>query len=318
MLEPTLENDFVFDKPFWLDSGERLDKLTQRFAVYGELNKRRDNAVLVFHALTGSARVGDWWTDLIGSGRALDTTEFCFVCANYLGSCYGSTNEINTLVTAGDIVRAQKALLDHLEIDRLAAVIGGSLGGQLALQLAVDFPDLAEKCVCIAACELPALGLALNHLQREAVRQTGNVGLARAIAMLSYKSPDLFESAFARNQNRNGENPAASLSARFDVAGYLDYQSEKFEARFETNSYNLISKAMDLFEISNQEISRIKAVTTLVGISSDWLFPARDVEKLAFRLNAQYVEMISPDGHDAFLSDIDNMNKILEEILAAK
>lgn len=315
MIEPTQETDFVLGNPFLLESGERLNDLKQRFAVYGELNERRDNAVLVFHALSGSARISDWWTDLIGAGCALDTSQNCFICVNYIGSCYGSTNNIKTFLTTGDIVRAQVKLLEDLKINRLKAVVGGSVGGQLALRLIIDFSDLAQKCVSIGACELPAMSLALNHLQRQAIRQSGDVGLARAIAMLSYKSPELFEQAFARKPNRNGENPKKGLTKRFDVAGYLDYQAEKFKARFETSSYSLISKAMDLFEIADQEIKQIKASTTLIGISSDWLFPAANVKKLSERLNAAYIEMISPAGHDAFLSDTMQMNKILKKII---
>lgn len=125
MLEPTLEDDFVLDEPFCLATGELLQQLKQRFAIYGNFNERRDNAVLVFHALTGSARVNDWWCDLIGAGCALDTDKFAIICANYLGSCYGSTREIKTLVTTRDIVRAQIKLLEHLKISRLKSVVGG-------------------------------------------------------------------------------------------------------------------------------------------------------------------------------------------------
>lgn len=315
ILEPTFEGDFVADEPFELASGEILPVLKQHFTVYGELNARCDNAVLVYHALTGSARIADWWTDLIGSGRALDTDKFAFVCANFLGSCYGSTNEIETLVTTRDIVRAQILLLKHLKIQKLKAVIGGSLGGQLALQTAIDFPDLTEKCVSIGACELTAMGLALNHLQREAVRRTWDVSLARQIAMISYKSEEMFAARFGRSPNRNGENPGESLTNRFDIASYLDYQGEKFVQRFSPSAYLLISKAMDLFEISDADCRKIKAETTLVGITSDWLYPATEVKKLAERLGARYVEMISADGHDAFLSDTAKMSKILREIL---
>ncbi len=332
-IQPTIEADFTLNEPFELRSGARLPELTQRFTVYGEFNDRRDNAILVFHALTGSALVHEWWADLIGARKALDTNEFAIICVNYIGSCYGSTgaNSINPttgeiyaadfpLVTTRDIARAQLELLKYLKVVSLRAVVGGSVGGQLALQFAADFPEVAEKCVAIGACELSAMALALNHLQREALRQTNDVGLARAIATLTYKSAEIFEQKHGRKPNRAGENPANNFGKRFDIAGYLDYQSECFRQRFDVHTYKIISKMMDLFELSDGEAQQIKAETALVGISSDWLFPARDVRKLCNRLqqngaNANYVEMISPDGHDAFLTDTAKMSMILKKIL---
>lgn len=220
-------------------------------------------------------------------------------------------------------MRSQKILLEYLGIERFRAVFGGSVGGMLALQFAADFPELAEKCVAIGTSPLSALGLALNHLQRAAIKHENGVGLARQIAMLSYKSKELFDANFARRPNRNGENPAAKMENRFDVAGYLDYQGEKFTRRFDAESYNALSKAMDLFDLSDNLIKRITARVSLVGISSDWLFPASDVENLSEKMKnlgvrAEYIEMISPDGHDAFLSDTRQMSEILKEILATK
>ena len=332
-IQPTIEADFTLSEPFELQSGALLPELNQRFTIYGELNEQRDNGVLVFHALTGSALVHEWWTDLIGAGKALDTNKFAIICANYIGSCYGSTgaNSINPktgeiyaanfpLVTTRDIVQAQIELLEHLKIEHLRAVVGGSVGGQLALQFAADFPEVMEKCVAIGASELSAMALALNHLQREALRQTNDVGLARAIATLTYKSAEIFEQKHGRKPNRTGESPANNFGARFDIAGYLDYQSDCFRQRFDVHTYKIISKMMDLFELNDYEMQKIKAETWLVGISSDWLFPAGDVQKLANKMrqngaNANYIEMISPDGHDAFLTDTAKMSAIIKQIL---
>ena len=348
-IEPTIETDFITDRPFKLASGEVLPSIAQRYTVYGTLDADKSNAVLVFHALTGSARIHEWWPDLIGPGAALDTDRNAFVCINFLGSCYGSTGAGSAgfsgknnktefpLVTVADIVGAQTLVLDRLGIGKLKAAVGGSVGGMCALQFALDFPDRAEKYVAIGACELSAMGLALNHLQRRAIRleqnQTGDgdpdrsgVSLARALAMLSYKSAELFDSKFSRRPNRNGENPFEKFEARFDVAGYLDYQGEIFKQRFDADTYRIISKAMDLFEIGagydseTAALGRIKAQIFLIGISSDWLFPAKDVRNLAERMlqnnvDARYIEMISPDGHDAFLSDTAKMSEILRGIL---
>lgn len=318
---PTIEDDFISDEPFALASGEVLPELKQRYAIYGELNAAKSNAVLVFHALTGSARIHEWWSDLIGANRALDTNKFAFVCVNALGSCYGSTsgNEINSVVTTKDIVRAQKRLFEQLNIENFRAAVGGSVGGMLAMQFAAEFPEAVERCIPIGATPLSAMGLALNHLQRAALKYENGIVLARQIAMLSYKSKELFNQRFSRNPNRNGENPFENLEHRFDISGYLDYQGEKFTERFDVKTYRLLSKAMDLFDLTDEEIERIKAKVSLVGISTDWLFPAADVRFLATRMKslgvaAEYFEMISDDGHDAFLSDTATMGEILKSI----
>lgn len=328
------EGDFKSDQPFVLESGVILPEITQHYAIFGDLNADKSNAVLVFHALTGSARIDDWWADLIGSGKALDTDKYAFIGINYLGSCYGSTgaNSINPklgknygtdfpLVTVADVVRAQKMVLDRLGIQQLQAVVGGSVGGMCALQFAVMFPESTEKCLAIGACELSAMGLALNHLQREALKHEKDVSLARQIAMISYKSPELFNIRFARKPDRKGENPRERFESRFDIAGYLDYQGEIFKNRFDAETFKIISKAMDLFELNDEETKQIKARSFLIGISSDWLFPAADVKELAIRLsaggvNAEYIDFISPDGHDAFLSDTVKMGEILRRIMS--
>ena len=322
-------------QPFALESGAVLPEIVQRYAVYGKINADKSNVSLVFHALTGSARIGDWWKNLIGAGKALNTGENAFICINFLGSRYGSTGANSAsfnwkdnktefpLVTVTDIIRAQKLVLDALGIKKLKAVIGGSVGGMCALQFAAEFPETTEKCVAIGACELPAMGLALNHLQREALKHEKDVGLARQIAMISYKSPELFNARFARKPNRISENPRENFNNRYDIAGYLDYQSEIFKNRFDAETFKIISKAMDLFELSDAEIKQNRtAETYFVGISSDWLFPSNDVKNLAERfaengVKSKYIEMVSPDGHDAFLSDTRRMSEILEGILAA-
>lgn len=331
-----VEGDFKYDKKFTLEAGASLSEIVQHYAIFGEINADKSNVHLVFHALTGSARIDEWWSDLIGDGKALDTSESAFICINFLGSCYGSTGAVNSvkllgknnktefpLVTVADIVRAQKITLEHLGIEKLKSVVGGSVGGMCALQFAADFPDAVEKCIAIGACELSAMGLALNHLQREALKHEKDVSLARQIAMISYKSPELFDTRFSRKPNRNGENPREKFEHRFDVAGYLDYQGEIFKNRFDAETFKIISKAMDLFELTDGQLRQIKAENYLIGISSDWLFPSKDVRRLAARMNennlpVEFIEMFSPDGHDAFLSDTVKMSEILTEIFATK
>ncbi len=356
-LEPTLESDFTFatDSPFALECGGTLQPVTLRYAIYGELNRQRDNAVLVCHALSGSARVADWWEAMFGPD-AFDTSRLCIIGVNVLGSCYGSTGPASHEsqrkvpygpdfpgITIRDMVRTQARLLDHLGIAQLRAVVGGSIGGMQALQWAVDFPARLASCVAIGATPLGAMGLALNHLQRQAIQldpawrrshyspevtPVAGLSLARAMAMCSYKSAELFEDRFARRPNRNGEDPLHSLHDRYDVAGYLDHQGEIFVRRFDANAYLTLSKAMDTFDLARGHTSevaalrRIRARVLLVGISSDWLFPAAEVRALATRMRAsavrcEYAEISSAHGHDAFLAEPELVKPLLRPALAA-
>jgi homoserine O-acetyltransferase/O-succinyltransferase len=356
-IEPTFEADFTFadDEPFRPSGGGSLQPVTLRYALYGELNEARDNALLVCHALSGSARVGDWWPLLFGPNQPFDTTQYCVIGVNAIGSCYGSTGPCSPhpqkpsklygsdfpVVTIGDMVRTQARLLDHLGIERLHTVIGGSIGGMQALSWAIDFPERVERCVAIGAAPLSAMGLALNHLQRQAIRndpawQDGHysldqqpvagLALARAIAVCSYKSSELFSERFARRPDRSGEDPQNSLTARYDIAGYLDYQGSIFTPRFDANSYLVLSKAMDTFDLARGDRSRtspqvrlrrISARLLLVGISSDWLFPASDVRALAWMaraagVKANYAELTSLHGHDGFLAETAQLVPIIQ------
>jgi homoserine O-acetyltransferase/O-succinyltransferase len=357
-IQPTYEGDFGFagDEPFALESGGSLRPVNLRYAIYGALSERRDNAILVCHALSGSARVGDWWPQLFGEHGIFDLSRDSVICANIIGSCNGSTGPqtINSitgkpfganfpLVTVRDWVRSQALLLDYLGVEKLRAVIGGSIGGMQAIQWAIDFPDRIERSIAIGAVPLTAMGLALNHLQRLAIlndanwqngeygpgkQPDGGLALARAIAMISYKSADLFTERYARSPNRNGEDPLRSLSGRYDVGGYLDHQGENFTRRFDANSYLIITKAMDNFHQANgyeseqAAIKRIKARVLLVGISSDWLFPAEEVKSLAERMRdagveVEYAELQSSHGHDGFLAEPQSLALIVRQGLAS-
>ena len=352
-IEPTLEGDFTFavDTPLRLDSGGALQPVTLHYAVYGKL---RGEAMLACHALSGSARVADWWPEMFGPGRPFDTERDCVIGINVLGSCYGSTGPTSTdpstgkaygpdfpLLTIRDMVRAQAQLLRHLGVDRLSLVIGGSIGGMQALQWAMDFPELVGTAVAIGATPLSAMGLALNHLQRQVIRldpdfrggsyeqqPARGLGIARSIAMCTYKSAALFHQRFARKPNRNGEDPRAALDNRYDIAGYLDYQGGKLVERFDANSYLVISKAMDTFDLAlgygseQRALKRIRASVLLVGISSDWLFPAADVRSLGARFRAagvdsRYLELVSDHGHDGFLADTHLLAALLTAALEA-
>jgi homoserine O-acetyltransferase/O-succinyltransferase len=356
--QPALEADFTFatEEPFRLAAGGELQPVTLRYAVYGELNRRRDNAILVCHALSGSARVAEWWAEMFGPGRPFDLSRWCVLGVNVLGSCYGSTGpcSINPrtdrpyagdfpVVSIDDMVRAQAELVDHLGIRQLHAVVGGSIGGMQALAWATRFPQRVARCVAIGAAPVSAMGLALSHLQRQAIRSdpawrgghyssdeapVAGLALARAIAMCTYKSAELYEERYGRRPNRRTpEDPWRTPDGRFDVAGYLDYQGDVFIRRFDANCYLTISRAMDTFEIGGapgaeaETLERIRAKVLLVGISSDWLFPAADVRALAERMRgagveAEFAELRSPHGHDAFLAEAGLLAPLLTPLLA--
>lgn len=345
---------FATDRPFALEGGGQLQPVTQRYAIYGDPSDSGDNVILVCHALSGSAKVADWWGGLFGD--LLDLRRDCVIGINILGSCYGSTGPTSIdpatghaygpdfpLVSVRDMVRAQAQVLDHLGIPRVRAVVGASIGGMQALQWAVDFPERLGQSIAIGTAPLNAMGLALNHLQRQAIRidtkfrsgdyrddpPTNGLALARAIAMCSYKSAELFEERFGRKPNRNGEDPFRSLAGRFDVAGYLDHQGDKFNQRFDANSYLAITKAMDTFDLARgyaserAALARITAPVLLVGISTDWLFPAADVRAFGQRIadvggRSEYVELESSHGHDGFLADFHLLAPILREHLTGK
>ncbi len=355
-LEPTHEADFTFatEQPFRLDGGAELSPVTLRYALYGTLAPARDNVILICHALSGSARAADWWPDLIGPGLPLDPQRSCLVCSNVLGSCYGSTGPASIdprtgkpyggdfpLLTIQDMVRAQAHLLDHLGIERVRAVVGGSIGGLQALAWATLFPERLERCIAIGAAPLSAMGLALSHLQQQAIQldpawrggyyspdepPLAGLSLARGIATCSYKSAELLQERFGRRPNRAGDDPRRSLQGRFDVGGYLDHQGAIFLRRFDANSYLYLSRAMDTFEFGatlEEEarlLARIRAGVILIGISSDWLFPPEDIRALAERMrtlgiSVRYEELDSSHGHDGFLADLPQLSPLLNPAL---
>jgi homoserine O-acetyltransferase len=337
-----LVGDFALPAEFPLEAGGALRAASLRYAVYGEINAARDNVVFVCHALSGSAAVAEWWPAIFAANGVVDSPRDAVLGVNILGSCYGSTgpSSLNPatgqrygrdfpLVGIGDIVRAEALLLDSLGVARLKLAIGASVGGMQALQLAVAFPARVARAIAIAAAPLGAMGLGLNHLQRQAIEldpnyQGGNyspgapprrgLAIARQLAVCSYKSNELLAARHGRNPDRAGGDPWNQSGGRFDVAGYLDRQGDKFNARFDANSYLAITRMMDLFDPARSYASdleayrRIEAELTLVGIASDWLFPAADVRRISKTIAAagarcQYRELASDHGHDAFLAE---------------
>jgi len=287
-------------------------------------------AILVCHALTGSADADSWWRGLFGTGRAFDPASDFIVSSNVLGSCYGTTGPADRPpggsvpygpdfpdVTIDDIVRLQALLLDHLDVERLSLVIGGSMGAMQAMQWAATFPERVEAIAPIAVgAAQSAWALALSEAQRAAIvgdpRFRGGryqptfppadgLATARMIAMASYRSPHEFSTRFGRV--RDGE--------AYGVQSYLRHQGRKLVDRFDANSYLTLIAAMDSYDLSDQ-VAKIDTPVLVVGISSDVLYPASEVRALAATLpHAEFALLNAPQGHDAFLIETAPLNRIV-------
>jgi homoserine O-acetyltransferase/O-succinyltransferase len=334
-----------------------LRDVTLAYETWGELDAAGENAVLVVHALTGDShaagepsagyRRGGWWEPVIGPGRAIDTERYFVVCSNVLGGCSGSTGPASEdpetgkpygsrfpLVTIRDMVRAQKRLLDDLGVKRLALVIGGSIGGQQALEWAVEFPGFVEKAVPVAATgALGPQGLGMSELGRRAIMAdpdwqggdyygTGRspeagLAIARMAGMMTYQSA---KGQWERFERRKASRPALyeEFGGRFEIESYLHYQGRDLVNRFDANSYMYLLRAMDLYDVAagygseREAYSRIEAELLFIGITSDWLFPAAEVRAAAEAAreagaNASYAEIDTLSGHDAFLKDWDEL-----------
>jgi homoserine O-acetyltransferase len=318
------------------------------------------------HALTGDAHAFDealpddqragWWNPMVGPGRVFDTDRFFVLCSNVLGSCYGSTGPMSPhpldgqpyglrlpLVSVGDMVRAQRALLNHLGIARLAAVAGGSLGGLQALEWALAYPDVVERALVIAASpRLSAQGLAIDVIARQAIMRdpawqdgiylpgagpAAGLNIARMLGILTYTSAEGLEERFGRRlATRPGDWP--TFGPRLDLETYFLHQGEKLVRRFDANSYLYLSSAMDRYDAAEGRgpdtaaFARIRSAVLAVGVDSDWLYPARQVRELAEGITAaggiaHYVEIHSPHGHDAFLKEWEQLDALLRPFLAS-
>jgi homoserine O-acetyltransferase len=299
-----------------------------------------------------------WWNPLIGPGRVFDTSRYFVICSNIVGGCAGSTGPSSIdprtgrpygmrfpVITIHDMVVAQHELLQHLGVRSLAMVAGGSIGGQQALEWAVAYPEMVQKVAVVAAtAALTAQAIAFNEVGRQAIMadpdwQCGDyspsrqpdtgLAIARMLAMITYQSEEAMEQRFARRpaQRADVSSPThfPDLGGRFDVEGYLFHQGEALVRRFDANSYLYLSRAMDLYDVSEgypsveAALSRIRSKALFVGIRSDFLFPAAHVRWLAHKVrdlggDASYIELDSPHGHDAFLKEWDQMTSALSSL----
>ncbi|KAA3629137.1 MAG: homoserine O-acetyltransferase, partial [Bacteroidetes bacterium] len=314
------------NEPFVLESGEVLSHLEISYHTFGTLNANGDNVVWICHALTGNSNPMEWWPGVVGKGKAIDPEKDFIVCANSLGSCYGTTGptsgnpetgqpfgESFPFITIRDMVQAQQLLQRKLGISKIHLGIGGSMGGQQLIEWAVMEPDLFENIALLASnSRHSAWGIAFNEAQRMAIKadltakagkmEPGRKGLeaARAIAMLSYRTYDAYEGSQAESSEEIVDN--------FKASSYQRYQGEKFWKRFDVYSYLVLSKAMDSHNIGRgrdgveNALRKVKAKTLVISIRSDVLFPLAEQQKITKHIPDATLEIIdSPYGHDGFL-----------------
>ncbi|PLK26889.1 homoserine O-acetyltransferase [Novosphingobium sp. TH158] len=352
-------------EPLPLDCGQRLEGVRIAYETYGALNDSRSNAVLICHATTGDQHVASphpitgkpgWWDRMVGPGKPIDTDRFFVVCPNVLGSCMGTSGPSSIhpdgqpwgmrfpVITIRDMVRAHLALLDALGIDRLHAVVGGSMGGMQALSLAANWPERADRVMAIAATgEMPAQNIAFQEVGRQAVMADPNwqqgayygtgkapdagLSVARMAAHITYLSEATLSEKFGRRlQDR--EAKSFGFDADFQVESYLRYQGESFTGRFDANSYLYITRAMSYFDLAEECGGRLadafkdcKARFCLVSFDTDWLYPTAESRKLAHALNAagapvSFVELAAPFGHDSFLLDVPELDRVIAGFLS--
>ncbi len=354
-----------FSSPLYLESGRILEPYELAYETYGKLNEEKSNVVLVCHALSGSHhaagvyegdRKAGWWDGLIGDGKAVDTTKYFVICTNVLGSCFGSTGPMSNnypsekpyrlrfpVVTVKDMVRAQMQLLSQLGIYHLRAIIGGSMGGMQALQFAIDYPNLADDIISLAATYATRpWTMSFNKVAMEAIRRdprfmNGNyekdafkeegldgLAIGRIAGHISYLSPDSMDDKFGRNYVNN--DGLFELFGRYEVERYMEYNTNNFSRIFDPLSYLYIVKAINTFNLTrgydslHEAILRIKAKVHLISFTSDYLFFPSEMEHIAKMMerNAQpytYLEVESNYGHDAFLVELEKFEDNIKDVL---
>jgi homoserine O-acetyltransferase len=358
-------HDFVYHRPFTFKSGQVIPGFTLRYETYGTLNATRDNAILICHALSGDHhcagwhspddRKPGWWNNLIGPGKAVDTGRHFVICANVLGGCQGSTgpSSLNPetgrsygilfpFVTIRDMVRSQHLLLEHLGVAALHAVIGGSMGGMLALLFAVEYPHFVRRVLAMASTgRESAQAIAFNEVGRQAIMQDPawnrgdypkdggpRVGLAiaRMMAHITYVSDASMDRKFGRRKKETANSDAYTFDTQFEVEGYLRHQGQSFINRFDANSYLYITRALDQFDLATaygsleEAFAPVEAGTLVVGFTSDWLFPPEQNRQLALALlragkRASYAELSTDLGHDSFLLESEDLYALVRGFL---
>jgi len=348
-----------------LECGEKLGAVTLAYETYGTLSPAKDNAVLILHALSGDAHVAGfnspddkkpgWWDLMVGPGKAFDTNRYFVICSNIIGGCKGSTGpgSVNPatgkpygisfpMVTVRDMVEAQRYLIDHLGIDRLLCVTGGSLGGMQALQWAQSYPDRVRMAIPIAtSSKVSAQAIAFDEVGRQAIMadpdwhggnyygravpQSG-LSIARMVGHITYLSEGSMHKKFGRRLQDKAEYEYG-FETDFQVENYLHYQGDSFVKRFDANSYLYITKAIDYFDLSRgvgslkDALSKVTARFLVISFSSDWLFPPHQSREIVSALRQNdldviYAELKTDYGHDAFLLEAPELTRLISNFLA--
>lgn len=349
-----------------LESGARLGPVTLAYETYGSLNPDKSNAVLILHALSGDSHAAGyysendpkpgWWDIMVGPGKGIDTSKYFVICSNIIGSCLGSTgpSSINPqtnkpygpdfpVVTIGDMVRAQKTLLDHLGIEKLLAVTGGSIGGMQVLEWSVRYPDRIVSAIPLATTTRhSALAIAFNEVARQSImadpkwnngdyhageRPDLGLAVARMIGHITYLSDESMRLKFGRRLQEKSDL-SFNFDADFQVESYLRYQGTKFVDRFDANAFLYITKAADYYDLENlygsgsavKAFSMAKAAFLVVSFTSDWLYPTDQSKSLVKALkknglDVSFCEIEAEWGHDAFLLPNERLSTLVKGFL---
>ena len=355
----------IISNPLKLDCGKEINNFPIAYETYGELNSEKSNAILVFHALTGDQYVSGknpitnkdgWWSYVVGENKPIDTNKFFVICANVIGGCMGSYGpstinestgkQIGTdfpIITINDMVNAQYELIKYLEIEKLFAVVGGSMGGMQVLQFVANFPDKAKLAIPIACTSShSAQNIAFNELGRQAIMADSKwengfysnyklnpdkgLAVARMAAHITYLSEKGLQEKFGRKlQDR--DSLRYGFEADFQIESYLRYQGSVFVDRFDANSYLYITRAMDYFDLSKQykgnlsdAFKKTKTKFFVISFTSDWLYPTSENREIVIALNSigadvGFVEIESDKGHDSFLLDVPSFLKTLGDYI---
>ncbi|MEW4487749.1 homoserine O-acetyltransferase [Thalassoglobus sp. JC818] len=342
-------------RPLVLESGEQIGPVTVAYQTYGKLSPAKDNVVYICHALTGDAHVAGrhtpeerkpgWWDGFVGPGKAIDTDRYFVICSNILGGCQGTTGPSSEcpetgkpygpdfpFITIRDMVNVHNGLLDHLGIEKVLAIVGGSLGGMQVLEWAINHADRVGAAVILASgAKLNAQGIAFNAVGRRAIysdplfhdgwyyeqseKPRFGLALARMIAHITYLSEQSIELKFGRKL-QDGDEFRFDLRSEteFQIESYLHYQGKRFVERFDANSYLVLTRAMDYFDLAEkygsiyEAFEQTKCRFLVVSYTTDWLFPTSQSKELVralvqARRHVTFRELDSPYGHDAFLID---------------
>ena len=344
-----------------LENGDKLGPITVAYETYGKLNAQRSNAILILHALSGDAHAagfhkGDekpgWWDEMIGPGKGFDTDKYFIICSNVLGGCKGTTgpSSINPktgrhygfdfpVISISDMVKVQKYLINHLKIDQLLSVAGGSMGGMQALEWIAAYPDKLKSAMVIAsATRHSPQQIAFNEVGRQAIMADPHwrgghyygghlpakgLSVARMIGHITYMSETSMAEKFGRRHGRNGK--PHKFSNGFEVEEYLHNRGDNFIKRFDPNTYLYITKAIDTFDVSRGKplydvFKGIKTKVLVIAFKSDWLYPAAQSREIvrACKLagvDTTYCEIDSTYGHDAFLLEVEEETHLVKHFL---